>query len=96
VPVSFHDPRSVVVPTSTTYSSLVSPPAAAAPCIGLLANGFPDSAAFLAALSTHIRHRLTGASFRVVTKLSPPTPLTRAELRTLTEGCDAVIAAYGH
>ena len=66
------------------------------PTIGLLANGFPDSAAFLDALAAEIAPAIDGVSFERVTKVSPPTPLTEAQLTLLSTSCDAVIAAYGH
>jgi hypothetical protein len=63
---------------------------------GLLANGFPDSDTFLAAVSSWLECRFPGAAFRTVKKARPHDPLTDEQLHLLTEECDAVIAAYGH
>jgi hypothetical protein len=95
VPVSFVDPRSPVDGALRSFDELALRPIPSRPTIGLLANGFPDSAAFLDALATEIATVIDGVSFERVTKVSPPTPLTDAQLTRLST-CDAVIAAYGH
>ena len=95
VPVSFVDPRSPVGGALRAFDELALRPVPKRPTIGLLANGFPDSAAFLDALGTEIAAVVEGASFERVTKVSPPTPLTEEQLTQLSS-CHAVIAAYGH
>ncbi len=65
------------------------------PTVGLLANGFPDSAVFLTHLAAALDDMGTGVAWHAVTKARPPDPLTDDQLRALT-ACDAVIAAYGH
>lgn len=96
MPVSFVDPRSVVDDALRRFDDLGLRPIPARPTIGLLANGFPDSAAFLDALAVELEAAIDGVSFERVTKVSPPTPLTEAQLSLLSTTCDAVIAAYGH
>jgi hypothetical protein len=63
---------------------------------GLLANGFPDSAAFLAGVAGSVARRFPAAGFRTVEKARPQDPLTDEQLNVLTAECDLVIAAYGH
>ena len=97
MPIEFVDPRP---PCAETPAAPVAPRRAPRAdrslTIGLLANGFPDSARFLEHLATMMRRRgVAGAEFRAVTKASPPVPLTVAQNEGLT-ACDAVVAAYGH
>ena len=96
VPVSFLDPRPPIVEAAHTFEGLQLRAIPGSPTIGLLANGFPDSAQFLDALAQRVSSMIDGVKFERVTKVSPPTPLTDAQLSLLSTGCDAVIAAYGH
>ena len=68
---------------------------AGAATFGMLANGFPDSGAFLQAVSSSIAARHPGARFLHIEKDRPPDALTDAQLGELGR-CDLVIAAYGH
>jgi hypothetical protein len=63
---------------------------------GLLANGFPDSAVFLAEVAATTARRFPSAAFRSVDKARPHDPLTEQQVKVLTTECDLVIAAYGH
>jgi hypothetical protein len=96
VAVSFVDPRSPVDDELQSFDDLPLRAIPPTPTIGLLANGFPDSASFLDALAEQIATAIDGVTFERVTKVSPPTPLTSEQLTRLTTACDAVIAAYGH
>ena len=96
MPVSFHDPRPPIVEAEQSFERLPLRSIPRSPTVGLLANGFPDSAQFLEAVAQQISARIVGATFECVTKVSPPTPLTEAQLTLLTTTCDAVVAAYGH
>ena len=96
MPVSFHDPRPPIVEAAQSFRSLPLRKIPSAPTIGLLANGFPDSAQFLDAVARRIAAVVDGVGFERVTKVSPPTPLTEAQVTLLTTTCDAVVAAYGH
>ena len=96
MPVSFLDPRPPIVEAAQSFEHLELRSIPRAPTIGLLANGFPDSAQFLDAVAEQISALIDGVTFERVTKVSPPTPLTDAQLSLLTTNCDAVIAAYGH
>ena len=96
MPVSFHDPRPPIVEAAHSFERLALRSVPSNPTIGLLANGFPDSAQFLNAVAQQISARIDGVTFERVTKVSPPTPLTESQLSLLTTTCDAVVAAYGH
>jgi hypothetical protein len=96
MPVSFHDPRPLIVEAAHSFERLPLRSIPSSPTIGLLANGFPDSAQFLNAVAQQIATRIDGVTFERVTKVSPPTPLTESQLTLLTTTCDAVVAAYGH
>jgi hypothetical protein len=96
MPVIFYDPR----PPIAGAASVAEPGAFAGPAnrarFGLLANGFPDSGAFLRALEASIAAMHPGSRFRHVEKARPPDALTTEQLGVLTGECDVVIAAYGH
>jgi len=96
MPVSFVDPRPPVVEAAQSFEHLKLRSIPQAPTIGLLANGFPDSAPFLDAIAQQISILIDSATFERITKVSPPTPLTESQLSVLTTTCHAVIAAYGH
>jgi hypothetical protein len=96
MPVSFLDPRPPIVEAAHSVERLRFRSIPRTPTIGLLANGFPDSAHFLNAVAQQISARMNGVTFERVTKVSPPTPLTESQLKLLTTTCDAVVAAYGH
>jgi hypothetical protein len=96
MPVSFLDPRPPIVEGEQSFERLPLRTIPHSPTVGLLANGFPDSAQFLDAVAQQISARVDGVTFERVTKVSPPTPLTAAQLTLLTTTCDAVVAAYGH
>jgi hypothetical protein len=66
------------------------------PAIGLLANGFADSEAFLDAVEGVLRARVPGASFVRARKPSPTVVVDHATFDRLVEACDAVVSAYGH
>jgi hypothetical protein len=96
MPVSFLDPRPPIVEAEQSFERLPLRAIPRTPTIGLLANGFPDSAQFLDAVAQQISALIDGVAFARVTKVSPPTPLTASQLTLLTTTCDAVVAAYGH
>ena len=96
MPVSFLDPRPPIVEAAHSFERLQLRSIPSSPTIGLLANGFPDSAQFLNAVAQQISARIDGVAFERVTKVSPPTPLTAPQLTLLTTTCHAVVAGYGH
>lgn len=64
--------------------------------IGLLANGFPDSVAFLDHVETALGQRLPEVRFARYDKGNASIVAPDAMLDEITERCDAVVAAYGH
>lgn len=98
VQLEYLDPRPAVVDTGRRYDltfDIGSRPASPTPRIGLLANGFPDSAAFLDGVAATLREHHGDIDVESVEKASPPVALTD-EQRARLARCDAVIAAYGH
>lgn len=64
--------------------------------IGLLANGFPDSVAFLDAVEAALAAALPAASFRRYDKGNPSIPASDALLERIAAECTVVASAYGH
>ncbi len=64
--------------------------------IGLLANGFPDSVAFLDAVERALAAMLPAARFQRYDKGNPSIPATPALLARIAAECDVVASAYGH
>jgi hypothetical protein len=95
MPVVFLDPRPDIAPTSVVVGPVPFAGTAGQARFGMLANGFPDSGAFLRAVSSSIAAGHPGARFRHVEKARPPDALTDEQLGHL-RACDVVIAAYGH
>ena len=92
--IQFHDPRadpSHPVEAYRLKAALDGPIA-----IGMLANGFPDSAEFLEELEEVLGESLPGASFTRYDKGGPSIPVTAHLVDDIVERCDAVVTAYGH
>jgi hypothetical protein len=96
MPVVFIDPRPDVAATAEVAGPIPWNRPAQDATFGMLANGFPDSGAFLRAVSERITEVHPGSRFRHVEKARPPDALTDDQLQVLTDECDLVIAAYGH
>jgi len=92
--IEFHDPRAepMAVPEPYTLRAAMSGPMV----VGLLANGFPDSVAFLEAMEGALAERLPDASFKHYNKGNASIPVSQTMLDKITAECAAVIAAYGH
>ncbi len=92
--IHYHDPRATppLVPQPYTLGADFTRPLT----IGLLANGFPDSAEFLAALEETLHAALPSATFRHYNKGNPSIPATESLLTTISTECQAVASAYGH
>lgn len=92
--IQFHDPRAEPLAAAEPYTpraDLSQPPV-----IGLLANGFPDSEAFLEAVERALAARLPAASFKHWNKHNASIPASPAMLEEIAEQCSVAIAAYGH
>jgi hypothetical protein len=64
--------------------------------VGLLANGFPDSEKFLAAVGEAISQRLPAVTIKHWNKGNPTIAAPTSMLDDIRANCDVVIAAYGH
>lgn len=64
--------------------------------VGLLANGFPDSVAFLDHVEKALAERLPAASFHRYDKGNASSVITDEMLDQVVDQCGAVVAAYGH
>jgi hypothetical protein len=95
MPVIFYDPRPPIFEMAAVAGPVPFGGTAEQARFGMLANGFPDSGAFLRAVSSSITAFHPGARFRHVEKARPPDALTEEQLGDLGD-CDVVIAAYGH
>lgn len=92
--IQFHDPRAEPLRPEEAYrlkAALDGPVA-----IGLLANGFPDSAEFLEAVEDALGDALPEASFTHYNKGGPSIPVTAHLVDEIVGRCDAVVTAYGH
>ena len=84
--IEFHDPRGEQRRASEAYALALD--CEAAVTIGLLANGFPDSVAFLDAVESALvrRYAKPGAS----------APASADLVARIAGECDALVTAYGH
>ena len=64
--------------------------------IGMLANGFPDSVAFLDQVAASLGEVLPEARFHHFDKGDASIVVPDDLLADVTERCQAVVAAYGH
>jgi hypothetical protein len=64
--------------------------------IGLFANGFPDSVAFLDKVEAALSAQLEDPNFIRFDKGNASRLATDEEITAAAEQCDAVVAAYGH
>lgn len=92
--IEYHDPRAAPLARPTPYQLLAD--FTQPTTIGLLANGFPDSVAFLDAVEEALAIALPRASFRRYNKGNPSIPASDELLRTMAQECTVVASAYGH
>lgn len=90
----FVDPQPAPSAAADPYE--LSTPLSTGATIGLFANGFPDSVAFLTKVEAALNTRLDDASFVHMNKGNASRLATEDEVATIAEQCDAVVAAYGH
>lgn len=94
MPISYHDPRGQTRVAPEPYGCRLELKADLT--IGLLANGFPDSVAFLDAVESALQSKLPNAELRRFLKPSASAPADSALVQQMAEQCDAIVAAYGH
>jgi hypothetical protein len=93
--IEFHDPRARIETSSTPYDLGIDLERRRGVTVGFLANGFPDSAAFLEALAAAMGQRVVVAA-RHWNKGNASIPASPEILREIETSCQAVVAAYGH
>lgn len=92
--IEFHDPRAEPMIAAEPYTPRAD--LSAPLVVGLLANGFPDSEAFLEAIENALAGRLPQASFKHYNKRNASIRVTPTMLSQITAECTVAIAAYGH
>lgn len=92
--MQFVDPQPAPSAPADVYN--LSTPLAAGAAIGLFANGFPDSVAFLDKVEASLAARLDEPRFVRLNKGNASRLATEDEVAAAAEQCDAVVAAYGH
>lgn len=92
--MQYVDPQPPLSVPADVYE--LSAPLGSGATIGLFANGFSDSAAFLTKIENTLASRLDKASFVHMDKGNASRLATDDEVATIAEQCDAVVAAYGH
>lgn len=92
--IEFHDPRGASRVATEAYTCKTD--LGGAPTIGLLANNFPDSEAFLNAVQRVLADALPGARFARYLKPSASVPANQAMVERIAGECDALVTAYGH
>lgn len=93
--IEFHDPRAEPGAPVDPYELSVDI-TEGAPTIGLIANGFPDSEAFLDQVEKAMAVALPQVSFRRWNKHNASSMISDAMLDEVADDCAAVVGAYGH
>ena len=93
--IEFLDPRAATQTEVTPYTLAIDLEGQSGATVGFLANGFPDSAAFLEAVSRALSAKV-GIADRHWNKGNASIPASPEILGEIKSSCKAVIAAYGH
>lgn len=91
--IEYLDPRAEPAEPLTSYDLVAG---GGTLTIGLLANGFPDSAPFLDAVGESLRRARPDFEVRAWNKGNASMAADDQLIGEITDGCDAVVAAYGH
>ena len=94
--IEFHDPRAPTATAVEPYALRAELRGANACTIGFLANGFPDSEAFLAEVAAALQAALPGMTPAFWNKGNASIPAPAEMLGEIEGRCQAVVAAYGH
>ena len=93
--IEFLDPRAPTDMQVTPYTLGIDLEQEGGVTVGFLANGFPDSVAFLEAVATALSNKVD-VSTRHWNKGNASIPASPEILGEIKGSCKAVIAAYGH
>ncbi len=91
--IEFHDPRADVGTEQMPYNLILGNGDVT---VALLANGFPDSDAFLEQIGSVLAEAAPGVRVRHWNKGNASIIANDAMLTDIETECDAAIAAYGH
>lgn len=94
--IEFLDPRAPTAVPAEPYGHAIDLAGRNDATVAYLANGFPDSAAFLEAVADALAERSPGLRALHRSKGNASIPAPAELLRELAEGADCVVAAYGH
>ncbi len=95
--IEFHDPRGEVAVEAEPYTLSHSMAAdGGGTTLGLLANGFPDSEAFLAKLAEVLQQRFPRLQVAAWNKGNASIPAPAEMLEEIQARCQIAVAAYGH
>ncbi len=92
--IQFHDPRGVSAAEPLPYDLAVD--LCSGTAVACLANGFPDSANFLARLAEAMAASVPGLRFEHFDKGNASVPANEELLGRIANRCQAAVAAYGH
>ena len=96
--ITYLDPRSApAAPVEPYLAERCIPPLGEALRIGLMANGFPDSVAFLERVGESLRKRTPPGTVIVLhNKGNASAVATEAQIDALASEAQVVVTAYGH
>ncbi len=94
--IEFHDPRAQPGVPVESYELGIDLADADQVTVGLVANGFPDSVAFLDHVEKSLAEALPGAVFRRWNKGNASAVVSDEMLGEIVAESRAVVAAYGH
>jgi hypothetical protein len=92
--MEFLDPRGTSVAPIETYRGRAG--LGSGEVVGLFANGFPDSVAFLEHIGTALTRALPGVDVKLWNKGNASALASQQHLGEIEAECTAVVAAYGH
>lgn len=94
--LTYHDPRAPTATAVTPYELGIDLRGSNQVTIGFLANGFPDSEAFIEAVANAMQTRLPGMTPLYWNKGNASITVPDAMLGEIRGRCQALVAAYGH
>ncbi len=94
--IEYHNPDAQVAVDEMPYDLSVAITGEESTCIGLLANGFPDSVSFLDEVGNALRKLHPHINLTAYNKGNASMPAGEQLLGEIGGECVGVIAAYGH
>lgn len=94
--IEYHNPEGVRRTPAIPYDLSLTLGESSAATLGLLANGFPDSVNFLDAVERALLSRCPRLVIKRFDKGNASITAPTALLTEMVNGCDGLIAAYGH